>query len=394
MALARRVIIIVLDSVGIGALPDADIFGDEGCNTLVHTARAVGGLRLPNLQSLGLGNIASIEGVSEIAHPQGAYGKMAERSGGKDTTSGHWEMMGLVQEQAFPTYPNGFPAEVIEEFENKIGRKTLGNTVASGTVIIEELGREHMDTGYPIVYTSADSVFQIAAHEEVIPLDELYGMCIIAREMLTGKHRVGRVIARPFIGQPGSFTRTAHRHDYSLEPGNNIMDCIIEAGQQVIAIGKIADIFAGHGVSVSYPTASNREGMERLEKALATAGPGLIYANLVDFDQSFGHRNDPDGYARALEEFDQGLSRIIERLRPEDCLMITADHGCDPTMPGTDHTREYVPFLAYGPQLKAGVDLGTRTSFADIGATLADYLGIDPHGLPGESFLKLIKETN
>ncbi|NLW90464.1 MAG: phosphopentomutase [Syntrophomonadaceae bacterium] len=394
MALARRVIIIVLDSVGIGALPDADIFGDEGCNTLVHTARAVGGLRLPNLQSLGLGNIASIEGVSEIAHPQGAYGKMAERSGGKDTTSGHWEMMGLVQQQAFPTYPNGFPAEVIEEFENKIGRKTLGNTVASGTVIIEELGREHMDTGYPIVYTSADSVFQIAAHEEVIPLDELYGMCIIAREMLTGKHRVGRVIARPFIGQPGSFTRTAHRHDYSLEPGNNIMDCIIEAGQQVIAIGKIADIFAGHGVSVSYPTASNREGMERLEKALATAGPGLIYANLVDFDQSFGHRNDPDGYARALEEFDQGLSRIIERLRPEDCLMITADHGCDPTMPGTDHTREYVPFLAYGPQLKAGVDLGTRTSFADIGATLADYLGIDPHGLPGESFLKLIKETN
>jgi len=392
--LARRVIIIVLDSVGIGALPDADIFGDEGCNTLVHTARAVGGLRLPNLQSLGLGNIASIEGVSEIAHPQGAYGKMAERSGGKDTTSGHWEMMGLVQQQAFPTYPNGFPAEVIEEFENKIGRKTLGNTVASGTVIIEELGREHMDTGYPIVYTSADSVFQIAAHEEVIPLDELYGMCIIAREMLTGKHRVGRVIARPFIGQPGSFTRTAHRHDYSLEPGNNIMDCIIEAGQQVIAIGKIADIFAGHGVSVSYPTASNREGMERLEKALATAGPGLIYANLVDFDQSFGHRNDPDGYARALEEFDQGLSRIIERLRPEDCLMITADHGCDPTMPGTDHTREYVPFLAYGPQLKAGVDLGTRTSFADIGATLADYLGIDPHGLPGESFLKLIKETN
>lgn len=392
--MARRVIIIVLDSVGIGALPDADIFGDEGCNTLVHTARAVGGLRLPNLQSLGLGNIASIEGVSEIAHPQGAYGKMAERSGGKDTTSGHWEMMGLVQEQAFPTYPNGFPAEVIEEFENKIGRKTLGNTVASGTVIIEELGREHMDTGYPIVYTSADSVFQIAAHEEVIPLDELYGMCIIAREMLTGKHRVGRVIARPFIGQPGSFTRTAHRHDYSLEPGNNIMDCIIEAGQQVIAIGKIADIFAGHGVSVSYPTASNREGMERLEKALATAGPGLIYANLVDFDQSFGHRNDPDGYARALEEFDQGLSRIIERLRPEDCLMITADHGCDPTMPGTDHTREYVPFLAYGPQLKAGVDLGTRTSFADIGATLADYLGIDPHGLPGESFLKLIKETN
>ena len=392
--MARRVIIIVLDSVGIGALPDADIFGDEGCNTLVHTARAVGGLRLPNLQSLGLGNIASIEGVSEIAHPQGAYGKMAERSGGKDTTSGHWEMMGLVQQQAFPTYPNGFPAEVIEEFENKIGRKTLGNTVASGTVIIEELGREHMDTGYPIVYTSADSVFQIAAHEEVIPLDELYGMCIIAREMLTGKHRVGRVIARPFIGQPGSFTRTAHRHDYSLEPGNNIMDCIIEAGQQVIAIGKIADIFAGHGVSVSYPTASNREGMERLEKALATAGPGLIYANLVDFDQSFGHRNDPDGYARALEEFDQGLSRIIERLRPEDCLMITADHGCDPTMPGTDHTREYVPFLAYGPQLKAGVDLGTRTSFADIGATLADYLGIDPHGLPGESFLKLIKETN
>ncbi|MGE5391700.1 MAG: phosphopentomutase [Deltaproteobacteria bacterium] len=392
--MARRVTIIVLDSVGIGALPDAHLFGDEGCNTLANTAQAAGGLRLPHMQTLGLGNIANLEGVPAVAQPKGAFGKMAERSRGKDTTSGHWEMMGLVLEQAFPTYPNGFPPEVISEFEDKIGRRTLGNTVASGTVIIEELGPEHITTGYPIVYTSADSVFQIAAHEEIIPLEELYRMCRIAREMLTGKHRVGRVIARPFIGQPGSFQRTAHRHDFSLEPGMNILDYVLEAGQQVVGIGKINDIFAGRGVSVSYPTGSNLEGMEQVEAALAGSGPGLIFANLVDFDQSFGHRNDPGGYARALEEFDQELPGIMERLRPEDCLIITADHGCDPTMPGTDHTREYVPLLVYGDGMKAGVDLGTRLSFADIGATVAEYLGVNNHGLPGESFLDLIKRAN
>lgn len=392
--MARRVIIIVLDSVGIGALPDARLFGDEGCNTLVNTARAVGGLSLPNLQLMGLGNIDIIKGVHPADHPQGAFGKMAEQSKGKDTTSGHWEMMGLIMGQAFPTYPHGFPQEVISEFEQKIGRRTLGNTVASGTVIIEELGLQHMDTGYPIVYTSADSVFQIAAHEEVIPLEELYRMCSIAREMLQGEHQVGRVIARPFVGQPGSFTRTSHRHDFSLEPGQNILDYIMEAGQTVVGIGKIKDIFGGRGVPNSYSTASNREGMEQVEAAMSNARAGLIFANLVDFDQSFGHRNDAEGYARALEEFDRGLPRIMQSLKPDDCLIITADHGCDPTMPGTDHTREYVPLLVYGDGMKTGVDLGIRQSFADIGATVAEYLAVDNHGLPGKSFLNLIREKN
>jgi len=392
--LGRRVVIIVLDSVGIGALPDAHLFGDEGCNTLINTARAVGGLRLPNLQSLGLGNVDSIEGVATAVQPQGAYGKMAEQSKGKDTTSGHWEMMGLIMQQAFPTYPHGFPLAVIREFEERIGRKTLGNTAASGTVIIEELGPEHLQTGYPIVYTSADSVFQIAAHEEIIPLEELYKMCSIARDMLQGEHGVGRVIARPFVGKPGAFTRTAHRHDFSLEPAKNLLDSILDSGQTVIGIGKIKDIFAGRGTSQSFPTGSNREGMEQIEAALAGNEPGLLFANLVDFDQSYGHRNDPAGYARALEEFDQGLPRILQALRPEDCLIITADHGCDPTMPGTDHTREYVPLLVYGTAIRAGVNLGIRNSFADLGATVAEYLNIKTTGLAGESFLDLVKRTD
>jgi len=392
--LARRVIIIVLDSVGIGALPDANFFGDEGSNTLANTARVAGGLWMPNLQAWGLGNIESIEGVPPANQPKGAYGKMAEQSRGKDTTSGHWEMMGLILEKAFPTYPDGFPAELIREFERRIGRQTLGNSVASGTVIIEELGREHMQTGYPIVYTSADSVFQIAAHEEVIPLEELYRMCTIAREMLKGEHEVGRVIARPFIGQPGAFSRTAHRHDFSLEPGMNLLDYTLEAGLPVVGIGKIKDIFAGRGVSESHPTGSNQEGLQQVEAALHSTKRGLIFANLVDFDQSFGHRNDPGGYARALEDFDQRIPRIIEQLGLEDCLIVTADHGCDPTMPGTDHTREYVPLLVFGTEMKAGVDLGTRLSFADIGATTAEYLGVDPHGLPGESFLGLVRKAN
>jgi len=388
--LGRRVCIIVLDSVGIGALPDAHLFGDEGCNTLVNTAQAVGGLKLPNLQSLGLGNIEQLEGVAPVARPQGSYGKMAEQSKGKDTTSGHWEMMGLIMEQAFPTYPHGFPPEVIREFEEKIGRRTLGNTVASGTVIIEELGAEHIKTGYPIVYTSADSVFQIAAHEEVIPLEELYRMCTVAREMLQGEHGVGRVIARPFVGKTGAFIRTAHRHDFSLEPDRNLLDAILEAGKVVVGIGKIKDIFSGRGTSESHPTGSNREGMEQIEAALSGNESGLIFANLVDFDQSYGHRNDAAGYARALEEFDQGLPRIIQALRPEDILMITADHGCDPTMPGTDHTREYVPLLVYGAASRAEVNLGIRKTFADLGATVAEHLNIKTTGLAGESFLREI----
>lgn len=392
--MAKRVIIIVMDSVGIGALPDARLFGDEGCNTLKNIAHAVGGLRLPIMQSLGLGNIESIEGIEPTKQARGAYGKMLEQSRGKDTTSGHWEMMGLIMRQAFPTYPHGFPPEVIREFEEKIGRKTLGNTVASGTVIIEELGRQHMETGCPIVYTSADSVFQIAAHEEIIPLEELYKMCAIAREMLQGEHGVGRVIARPFVGQPGAFTRTAHRHDFSLQPGKNVLDYILEAGQPVIGIGKIKDIFAGRGVSESYPTAGNQEGMEQIKASMQRNQRGLIFANLVDFDQSYGHRNDPTGYARALEEFDQGLTAIIESLRPGDLLIITADHGCDPTTPGTDHTREYVPILVYGPGLTAGVHLGTRDTFADLGATTAQYLGINTPDFPGESFLASILKND
>jgi phosphopentomutase len=307
-----------------------------------------------------LGNIEGIPGVAPQNQAEGAFGKMQEKSRGKDTTTGHWEMMGLILEQAFPTYPQGFPPEVITEYEKRIGRPILGNKVASGTEIIAELGQKHMETGYPIVYTSADSVFQIAAHEEIIPLEELNKMCLAAREMLTGEHAVGRVIARPFIGQPGSFTRTAHRHDYSLEPLKNVLDYILEAGQEVIGIGKIKDIFSGRGVSQSYPTANNQDGIEKILKAMKKNFMGLIFANLVDFDQLWGHRNDPHGYAAALEKFDERLPDITGMMNDDDVLIITADHGCDPTTPGTDHTREYVPLLVYGNSIQKGVDLGVR----------------------------------
>ncbi len=390
--MGTRAIVIVLDSMGAGECADSCLYGDQGSNTLAHTALAVGGLDLPHLQELGLGNIIDIKGVPPVDLPRAAYGKMQEKSPGKDTTTGHWELMGLVLKQAFPTYPNGFPPALINAFERRIGRKTLGNIVASGTEIIKELGPAHMRTGYPIVYTSADSVFQIAAHEEVIPLETLYQYCRMARDILTGEHAVGRVIARPFIGEPGSFVRTANRHDFSYEPDTTLLDHIKSSGQTVIGVGKIKDIFAGHGISESYPTVDNQDGIDKILKNLNRDFRGLLFANLVDFDQLYGHRNDPDGYARALEEFDQRLPEILALLNPQDCLIITADHGCDPTTSSTDHSREYVPLLVYGQEIKSAVSLGCRESFADVAATLADYLGVSSDKLAGKSFYSCLKK--
>ncbi|NLT19681.1 MAG: phosphopentomutase [Syntrophomonadaceae bacterium] len=382
----RRVILIVLDSVGIGEMPDSCQYGDGGCNTLVNTARAVGGLKIPNLQQLGIGNITLIDGTAPVESPQAAYGKMEEQSAGKDTTTGHWEMMGIILERPFPTYPQGFPIDLLQKFEQLIGRPAIGNKAASGTEIIKELGEYHMKTGYPIVYTSADSVFQIAAHEEIIPLPQLYEMCQTARNLLQGEHAVGRVIARPFIGQPGNFVRTAHRHDYSLQPEKNILDYIQESGESVIGVGKIKDIFAGRGITSSYAIENNDDGVDKIIQAMQMHESGLIFANLIDFDQLYGHRNDPHGYAAALEAFDRRLPDIINTMQDEDILILTADHGCDPTFAGTDHTREYVPLLVYGTAVQPQ-DLGIRTTFADIGQSLAGYLRVKVEGLPGNSFL-------
>lgn len=371
----KRVMLIVLDSVGVGALPDAHLYGDEGSNTLGNIAKQVK-LALPNLRKLGLGNIVPLEGIPPVPVPVGAYGKMEELSPGKDTTTGHWEMAGIVLDRPFPLYPNGFPEEIIDAFESRIGRKVLGNKAASGTVIIEELGAEHMATGSPIVYTSADSVFQIAAHEEVIPLEELYQMCRVAREILQGEHGVGRVIARPFVGVPGSFQRTPNRQDFSIiPPSPTMLDLIERQGLEVIGIGKIRDIFAGKGLTGSIPTKSNTDGIDKTIAAWQSLKAGLVFTNLVDYDMKYGHRNDVEGYARALEEFDSRLPEIMDQLQEDDLLIITADHGCDPTFPGTDHTREYVPLLVLGAKVKADVNLGIRRSFADVGATVSDYLG-------------------
>ncbi|MGI6412443.1 MAG: phosphopentomutase [Syntrophomonadaceae bacterium] len=383
----KKAILIVLDSVGIGASADAEQYGDQGCNTLKNTARAVGGLKVPNLQSLGLGNIENIAGVSPTARAIGSFGRARQCSKGKDTTTGHWEMMGVILEKAFPVYPNGFPPELIAHFESLIGVKTLGNKVASGTEIIEELGEEHMNTGFPIIYTSADSVFQVAAHEEVIPLPLLYEICVKARNLLQGEHGVGRVIARPFIGEPGRFVRTSNRRDYSLAPPPNVLDDILKAGQKVIGIGKIKDIFAGRGITHSFAISGNQDGIDKTLNVMEGVWDGLIFINLIDFDQLYGHRNDPFGYARALEEFDYRLPEIMHRMNPEDLLILTADHGCDPTTVGTDHTREEVPLLVYSKVLKPDVDLGVRESFADIGASIAEYLGIPYQGRPGKSFI-------
>ncbi|MTV49304.1 phosphopentomutase [Heliobacillus mobilis] len=384
----KRVILIVLDSVGIGELPDAGRYGDEGSNTLGNIARAVGGLKLPHLGRLGLGRIAPIEGVPPEVRPTGAFGKMAERAPGKDTTTGHWELAGVILDKPFPTYPEGFPREVLDAFEQAIGRKCLGNVAASGTEIIERLGSEHMSTGYPIVYTSADSVFQIAAHEEVIPLQELYRYCQIARDILTGDHAVGRVIARPFLGCPGSFTRTTNRHDYSLKPpGRLIFDVVKEAGQDVAAVGKIYDIYAGQGITKPVTTKSNMEGIDQTLSFMRDIDKGMIVTNLVDFDMLYGHRNDTEKYAQALEAFDQRLPEILNALQEGDLLILTADHGCDPTTPSTDHSREYVPVILAGSAVPAGTDLAVRNTFADVGETALAWLDLLSLGV-GESMLK------
>ncbi len=387
MKIFNKVVIIVIDSLGAGALPDADKYGDVGSNTLGNMAKAVGGLKLPNMRKLGLGNIISIEGVPPVEAPLAAFGKMAEASAGKDTTTGHWELSGIILDKPFPVFPSGFPARIIAEFEKRIGRKTLGNEVASGTEIIARLGEEHIKTGYPIVYTSADSVFQIAAHEEVIPLDDLYGMCRTAREILTGKYAVGRVIARPFLGKPGNFKRTPNRHDFSLAPPRaTILDMLKEEGYAVRAVGKIEDIFAGRGITDSVHTTGNMDGVNKTIECIKKEGKGLVFTNLVDFDSSFGHRNDPAGYAAALEELDGRMPEIINLIDGHTMLIITADHGCDPTTESTDHSREYVPLLVYSPNVKQGVNLGIRESFTDIAATVAEIFKIEFNA--GQSFLK------
>ena len=384
MPVFTRVIVLVLDSVGIGALPDAATYGDEGSDTLGHIAAQVP-LRVPALRSLGLGRLVPLGGVSPPT--SGAFGRMAEVSAGKDSVTGHWELMGLVLDRPFPTFPAGFPAELIAEFERRIGRKTLGNVVASGTEIIERLGPEHVATGMPIVYTSADSVFQIAAHEDVIPVDDQYRICKIAFDLVARGVGVGRVIARPFVGAPGTFTRTANRHDYALDPtGETLLDWLTRCGVTVTAIGKTGDLFAGRGITRSIPTSSDADGVTKLQAAMSDTSDGLIFANFVDFDTLFGHRNDVVGYAANLERFDEHLTGVLAGLRERDLLMVTADHGNDPSTPSTDHSREYVPLLATGTQVRPGADLGTRTSFADLGQTIADNFGVGPLA-HGTSFL-------
>ncbi len=384
-----RVCLIVLDSVGIGELPDAAQFGDEGSHTLRHAAESVGGLSVPHLERLGLGCIEPIPGVGCPQQPQAAYGKMAELAAGKDTTTGHWELAGVVLDKPFPVYPHGFPPEVIEPFEAAIGRKVLGNKPASGTVIIEELGPEHLRTGRPIVYTSADSVFQIAAHESVIPVEELYRMCETARRILTGPHAVGRVIARPFEGEPGSFRRTPRRRDFSLAPPRpTLLDRLVEAGLSVWAVGKVEDIFAGRGITEAVHTRDNDEGVAATLDLLRRTRQqrGLIFTNLVDFDMLWGHRNDPVAYARGLEAFDRQLPALLAELGERDVLILTADHGNDPVTPSTDHSREYVPLLVTGPAIRPGVALGVRRTFADVAATIAEMLGVPARFDAGESF--------
>jgi phosphopentomutase len=375
----RRVIVIVLDGAGIGAMPDAAEYGDVGSNTLANTARALGGLDLPNLQHMGLGNLASIEGVPPCRSCIASYGVMLEASKGKDTITGHWEMAGIVTERPFPTYPHGFPPEIIEQFERAIGRGTLGNCPASGTEIIERLGEEHLRTGKLIVYTSADSVFQVAAHEEVVPVEQLYEICSKAREIFAGEHNVARVIARPFVGTLGSFRRTYNRRDFSVKPPRpTVLDALCGAGYSVIGIGKIGDIFAYQGISKSIHTEGNLDSIDRTVDAIESAEPGLIFSNLVDFDSKYGHRNDPKGFGFGLREFDANLPQIRQAMRPLDLLIITADHGVDPTTPSTDHSREMVPLLVCSPKSSGGVDLGARETFADIAATIADLFSLPP----------------
>jgi len=386
-----RVVLLLLDGVGCGELPDAERFGDSGSNTLANLAQGVRGLRLPSLARLGLGNILSLRGVPPAAKPAACFGRMAEASCGKDSTTGHWEVAGVVTHRPFPLFPHGFPADCIAQFERTIGRKTIGNVAASGTEVIQRLGDEHCRTGCPIVYTSADSVFQLACHEDVIPVAELYAMCRKARTILAGPLGVGRVIARPFTGRSGNFTRTPRRKDFSLPPhGPTLLDNVKDAGLPVIAIGKVDDLFAGRGFTDTHHSVNNDECVEFVLKSMDEHRSGLIFANLVQFDMDWGHRNDARAFARGLEQFDSRLPDITGRLAERDLLFITADHGNDPTTPSTDHSREYVPLLCSGPSLKQGIDLGTRPTFADLGQTAADFLGVKPTP-DGTSFLQAVK---
>ncbi len=383
-----RAIWIVLDSVGVGEMPDAAAYGDAGSDTLGNIARTRG-LDVPNLCRLGLGNLKPMPQLPKAETPEGSFGRSALASPGKDTTTGHWEMVGIHLARPFPLYPHGFPPEIMREFEARIGRATLGNKAASGTEIIEELGAAHMETGSPIVYTSADSVFQIAAHEQVIPLAELYRICEAARGILQGPHEVGRVIARPFEGEPGSFRRTANRHDYAVPPPRGmLLDKLADRRVDVFSIGKIFDLFLGRGITDHVLTKSNADGMRKTLAAARDFNGGLVYVNLVDFDQQYGHRNDVEGYGKALEEFDRWLPAFRAALRPGDFAILTADHGCDPTTPSTDHSREYTPLIVFGPRVQAGVDLGLRATLSDIGQTVAENFGTSIE--KGSSFLKAL----
>jgi phosphopentomutase len=377
-----RVILIVLDSVGCGALPDARNYGDVGSDTLGNIARRVP-LSVPNLRRLGLARVAAVNAVDPDPPPIGAFGRMAEASPGKDSVTGHWELAGLVLERPFPVFPNGFPRELIEEFERRIGRGTLANKAASGTAIIEDLGQEHILTGKPIVYTSADSVFQIAAHEDVVPVSELYRWCEIAYDLAGRGMGIGRVIARPFVGATGAFKRTANRRDFALTPfAPTLLDVLTDAGRSVIAIGKIEDLFAGRGITAAVHTRSDDHGVDEILRAMSDTASGLIFANLVDFDTQYGHRNDVSGYAQNLERFDVRLGELLPQIRPRDLLVVTADHGNDPTTPSTDHAREYVPVFLTGACVRPGADIGTRQTFADLGQTIAEVFGVGPldHG--------------
>lgn len=387
----KRAIIIVLDSLGVGELPDAEVYGDVGSNTLGNITLAMKNehwFKLKNLKSMGLGHIEGVELIEKSKNPLGSMGRLGELSKGKDTTTGHWEIAGVVLEEAFPTYPDGFPDDVIDAFEKSIGTKCIGNYPASGTAIIEELGEEHMKTGYPIVYTSADSVFQIATHESIIPIEQLYEICEKARSILTGRHAVGRVIARPFEGQRGGFKRTDRRRDFSLKPiKKTVLDFTKEQGLEVRAVGKIEDIFAGQGITHAVHIHGNTDGIDRTIEWIKKDFSGILFTNLVDFDMLYGHRNNVEGYARAIEDFDRRLPDITAVMKDDDILIITADHGCDPTTDSTDHSREYVPLLVYGVPIKKGVNLGTRDSFSDIATTVAEYLGVNAQ-IGGKSFLK------
>lgn len=386
----KRAIIIVLDSVGMGELPDAGSYGDEGSNTLGNIASNVAGFSLPNLEQLGLGNIDNMKGINPAADPYGCYGRMAEKSSGKDTTTGHWEIAGIILSKPFPVYPDGFPPEIMQRFEKSINTQTLGNVAASGTEIINRLGDEHVKTGYPIVYTSADSVFQIAAHEDIVPVERLYEMCSIARNILTGDHAVGRVIARPFTGKSGSYKRTERRKDFSLDPtGKTLLDYASESGYKVKAVGKIEDIFNKKGITDAVHTHDNMDGVDKTIEYMKDSFQGILFTNLVDFDMVYGHRNDIEGYAKALKEFDGRLPQILDQLKDDDLLIITADHGCDPSTKSTDHSREYVPLIVYGKKIKKNINLGTRSTFSDIAATVAHYLGIK-ESFNGVSFLEEI----